>query len=141
MDTCPHCVEGYLKCSTRSDIFECRCTDEARIRMGLRPLIEPSKWVPISNKVDLAHLGKLGEEASALSGIAHRCIIQGLRNGEANPDTGKLNIEALEDEIANVMAQCQMNVARFDLNKERIAIRAARKVRMKQAWHVMLEDK
>lgn len=49
----------------------------------------PSKWIPMTNLVDLAHLGKLLEECGELTGITARCIIQGI--DEADPESGKKN--------------------------------------------------
>lgn len=98
----------------------------------------PSKWIPITNLVDLAHLGKLGEEAGELSSIVSRCIIQGI--DEADPETGKRNRYALEEEIADVMAMSALAIERFGLDYIRILERNKRKQNMKRAWHAMLEE-
>lgn len=53
----------------------------------------PSKWIPITDFVALAHLGKAGEESAELSGILFRTIIQGIDG--VDPDTGKSNLLAI----------------------------------------------
>lgn len=59
------------------------------------PSTPPSDWQPITNKHDLAVLGKLGEEATELGSAIFRCIIQGLN--EREPTTGKVNRQWLEE--------------------------------------------
>lgn len=100
----------------------------------------PQRWVPITDLVDLAHLGKLGEESGELSSIIARCIIQGIDG--VDPSTGKPNRIALQDEIADVRAMSYMAIDRFNLSLDEIDLRANRKIIMKQKWHNMiLEDK
>ncbi len=96
----------------------------------------PSKWVPMTNLIDLAHLGKMGEEAGELSSIISRCIIQGI--DECDPETGKPNRLALAEEIADVMATSELAIERFDLDEGFISLRIERKKNMKRAWHAML---
>lgn len=98
----------------------------------------PSKWIPVANEVDLAHLGKLGEELGELSAIVSRCIIQGIDG--ADPETGKPNLLALQEEIADVRAMSQLAIERFNLAEGEIVFRAQRKVAMKRTWHAMLKD-
>jgi len=92
-------------------------------------------WHPISNPVDIKHLGKLGEEAGELASAVSRCIIQGV--DEAEPVTGKVNREWLEDEIADVMAGSMLVMRRFNLNEERISERVERKMAQLRSWHDM----
>ena len=99
----------------------------------------PSKWIPMTNLIDLAHLGKLGEEAGELSAIISRCIIQGI--DECDPETGKPNRRALTEEIADVMVMLNLAICRFDLDWNFIVKRVIRKQDMKRAWHKMLEEK
>lgn len=49
----------------------------------------PNPWHPISDPVDLKHLGKLSEELGECSAAVARCIIQGI--DECEPVTGKIN--------------------------------------------------
>lgn len=96
-------------------------------------------WHPIDNKIDLKHLGKLGEEVNELGAAVSRCIIQGI--DECEPVTGKSNREWLEDEIADVRANSELNIERFGLDEKRIAERAARKKEHLRAWHSMAGTK
>lgn len=59
---------------------------------------EPNPWQPISDPIDLAHLGKLGEELNEAGAAVNRCIIQGLDGVE--PITGKVNRERIVDMLA-----------------------------------------
>lgn len=96
-------------------------------------LRDANPWHPISDPFDLKHLGKLGEEANELGAAVSRCIIQGV--DEAEPVTGKINREWLEDEIADVRANSDLVIKRFRLDEERIAARAEKKKRFLQGWH------
>lgn len=101
----------------------------------------PSKWIPISDPVKLAGLGKLIEECGELSAIAGRCIIQGMLG--VDPSTGKVNREALIDEIADVYALSQV-AFKYVLHLEEAECvemlrRAQRKMEMKDAWLEMLK--
>src|SRR4051812_36337432 len=73
-----------------------------------------SEWQPITNKHNLAALGKLGEEASELCSAICRCIIQGM--DELEPTTGKPNRQWLEEEIADVMALTTLAIQELDLD-------------------------
>lgn len=96
------------------------------------PTEAPSEWQPITNKADLAHLGKLGEEICECGASLFRCIIQGVY--EAQPVTGKINKEWLEDEIADIQALLSFAMTRFELNKNRIDERIKRKIAYKKPW-------
>lgn len=98
-----------------------------------RPALNP--WHPITNSVDLKHLGKLGEELGECSAAVARCIIQGIN--ETEPTTGKPNREWLEEEIADVIANTTLVVGRFDLDDQRIAARAVKKIAQLRTWHDM----
>lgn len=90
-------------------------------------------WHPITDAVDLKHLGKLGEELNECGAAVFRCIIQGVF--EREPVTGKLNCEWLEDEIADVRANSELVIKRFRLDEARIAARAEKKKLHLQQWH------
>jgi hypothetical protein len=97
-------------------------------------------WHPITDSVDLKHLGKLGEELGELGAAAgkcaaavSRCIIQGI--DEREPVTGKLNREWLQDEIADVQANIDLVVERFALDEQAMEERAAKKRRHLKQWH------
>lgn len=97
--------------------------------------MEMHPWHPIADAVDLKHLGKLGEELNECGAAVSRCIIQGL--DEAEPVTGKINREWLEDEIADVEANIKLVKQRFALDAYRIAERADEKERRLRIWHAM----
>lgn len=92
-------------------------------------------WHPITDPVDLKHLGKLGEECGELGQAVCRCIIQGMY--ETNLKEGKSNESVLEDEIADVLANIQLVIARFDLDESAIHKRKVHKIPKLQAWHRM----
>jgi hypothetical protein len=100
------------------------------------PVLNP--WRPMTDPVDVAHLGKLGEELNECGSAASRCLIQGI--DQAEPVTGKVNRQWLQDEIADVLATVRMAVARFDLDIGAIEARAMLKTFHLQAWHKMIEE-
>src|SRR4051812_1950163 len=64
-------------------------------------IVKANPWQPIRGPIDLAVLGKFGEELGECQAAVSRCIIQGL--GGAEPVTGKINQDWLEDEVADVL--------------------------------------
>jgi hypothetical protein len=96
----------------------------------------PSAWIPVSEPRVLAALGKLAEEVNELGAIIARSIIQGTRG--TNPETGELNIEALEKEIADVRGLSALVIRQFGLDESAIAERAEKKRQMKYDWIQML---
>lgn len=101
-------------------------------------LREANPWQPTTNPLDLAHLGKLGEECSELGSAVNRCIIQGI--DEREPVTGKSNREWLEDEIADVMANIGLVVLRFNLDGVRMTNRSEKKKCHLRGWHKQLPE-
>lgn len=98
-----------------------------------------SPWSPETSQFRLAVLGKLAEEGSEVATAAVRCIIQGI--DEKEPVTGKLNREWLEDEIADVMAQCDLAITNLDLDRDRISSRRFAKSLMTGEWQESLLGK
>jgi hypothetical protein len=98
----------------------------------------PSKWIPEKDARILAVTGKLGEEAAELSKICHRIAIQGL-NG-IDPATGKPNVVALLEEIADVRALSDIAHDRFDIYGPEFRERVVRKIAQKEAWLELLKD-
>jgi hypothetical protein len=128
-----------MKCVLKEGCQEggqCKIYDECYYDRPTEP--KPSLWIPITDAVDLAHLGKLAEELGECSAIVGRCIIQGADGAE--PTTGKINRVALEEEIVDVFAAAQLVAKRFGLSWPRTAQRIERKKRMKREWHRMLKD-
>lgn len=99
-------------------------------------LRDPSPRHPMSDPVDLKHLGKFGEELGECQAAVSRCIIQGI--DECEPVTGKQNREWLEDEIADVYANAHLVATHFGLSMERIGARAQRKMDHLRKWHDMV---
>lgn len=92
-------------------------------------------WNPTTNVRDLKVLGKLGEECGELSSCISRCIIQGFY--ESEPVTNKENREWLEDEIADVLANIELAIEYFQLDKERIKRRSIDKKKHLLEWQEM----
>lgn len=91
-------------------------------------------WHPMSDPVDLKHMGKFAEEVNELGSAIARCLIQGI--DECHPETGKVNREWLEDEIADVIANIQLCDERFGgFNWGEINLRIQRKIAHLRTWH------
>lgn len=103
------------------------------------PTKELSDWQPITNKHDLAVLGKLCEEVNELGAAISRCIIQGL--DEAEPVTHKINRKWLEEELGDVFALATIAIERLGLNDSAISDRSARKIRYKMPWFLSLAER
>jgi hypothetical protein len=96
---------------------------------------DPSPWTPISDPVDLKHLGKFAEEIGESGSVVGRCIIQGMDG--VDPASGKTNRQRLEDEIADLYANAELVVERFGLDRSHIDNRAAFKMNHLRRWHAM----
>ncbi|MBB3608629.1 hypothetical protein [Rhizobium sp. BK602] len=59
-------------------------------------------WLPENDLIRRQVLNKLTEESGELLQIVGRCLAQGI--DKADPKSGKPNIDALADEIADMMA-------------------------------------
>jgi NTP pyrophosphatase (non-canonical NTP hydrolase) len=94
----------------------------------------PSPWIPMSDPLDIKHIGKLGEETGELSTVIFRCLIQQM--DQTNPDDGKINKQWLEEEIADVLANIGLCKKHFNLNIDPERIK--RKKQMLKTWHGML---
>ena len=99
-------------------------------------------WHPITNSVDLKHLGKLLEEIneqievlSKLGKVVSRCLIQGMDG--TNPADGKANKQWLEEEVGDVVGNIDLVIDRFNLNRTFIADRAENKKQRLRTWHAM----
>lgn len=100
-------------------------------------LRDANPWQPMTDPLDLAVLGKFGEELGECVAAKERCGIQGI--DEREPVTGKLNREWLEDEIADIIATSTLARIHFNLDNARIIVRAEKKIAHLRAWHSMLE--
>ncbi len=89
-------------------------------------------WQPMTNKNDVRVLGKALEELGELIQITSRCLIQGIK--EREPASGKVNKLALEEEVADVLAQVGMLIGQFNLDQKFINKRQAEKLKKMDAW-------
>jgi NTP pyrophosphatase (non-canonical NTP hydrolase) len=96
----------------------------------------PEAWIPETDHVTLAVLGKFAEELSEAIKIVTRCVIQG--SGEADPETGTPNLVALREEIADVMATTNVAIEYFALNRDEIHARVQRKELHLRTWHDLI---
>lgn len=93
-------------------------------------------WRPISDALDLKHLGKLSEELGEAQAAVARCIIQGI--DEAEPVSGKPNRQWLQEEIADVEATLIIVKEQFGLDQLGIAERCRRKAAYIARWLGMI---
>jgi hypothetical protein len=96
-------------------------------------LRDADPWQPMTRPIDLKHLGKFGEELGETVAAVMRCVIQGI--DEAEPVTGKVNRKWLEDEIADVLANAELVLKHFGLDRKRIDLRKNRKIVHLRQWH------
>lgn len=94
-----------------------------------------NKWVPESNPMILRRVGKTGEECAELSKVCSRITIQGLDG--IDPETGKTNRQALANEVADVMAQCEVTIRKLGLNRRAINLRAYEKEQQMIEWEAL----
>lgn len=99
-------------------------------------LPDPNPWMPMSNALDIKHLGKLAEEANELGSAIARCLIQVI--DEREPVSGKPNRQWLTEEIADVLANIDLVIAHFDLPISAIEARKSRKISHLKQWYAML---
>lgn len=154
IDMCEHewPGSGCKKCKEESQMTEERRVPRYEDQDAPRPATEAEKaeaakeaakaalyrvspWQPITDPLHLKLLGKLLEELNEAGSAAARCLIQGMDGAE--PDTGKVNREWLEDELADVMANISLVAAGFEMDWDRMNARIARKRANLQAWHAM----
>lgn len=93
-------------------------------------------WSPIKDPMDLAILGKLGEECGELIAAISRCIIQGV--DEREPVSGKINRDWLMEEVADVRANILLTLQHFNLDEERMHDRTEKKLHHLRDWHYQI---
>jgi|1_EtaG_2_1085319.scaffolds.fasta_scaffold29641_2 NTP pyrophosphatase (non-canonical NTP hydrolase) len=96
-----------------------------------------NKWTPETNPMILRRVGKTGEEAAELSKVCSRIVIQGIDGSD--PRTDKTNISALTEEIADVIAQCEVCIESLGLDTEFIAGRVFYKKARMAEWESMFQ--
>ena len=97
-----------------------------------------NKWIPEASPKVLRRVGKTGEEAAELQKVLSRIVIQGIDG--VDPATGKTNLQALTEEIADVMAQCDVCIAAFDLDLDAICRRFFVKVEQMREREAMFDE-
>lgn len=95
----------------------------------------PNPWHPMTDSVDLKHLGKLVEELGECQSAAARCIIQGI--DEKEPSTGVSNRDWLTNEVADVMANLDLVISHFGLDRQFLISRINKKTSHLKRWHEM----
>lgn len=94
---------------------------------------EPQPWQPVTNALDVAILGKAIEEAGELVAILGRCLIQGMDG--VDPTSGKSNRLALQEELADNMAQRYFLEERYNLDQAEMSRRWSAKIAFLKLWH------
>lgn len=102
------------------------------------PSSGPSDWRREPSERRNALLGKLAEEASELATRCSRAMIQGLN--ELDPDSGRSNLDHLQDEIADVRAISQLAVEFLALDSALMRDRQYLKYHYKLPWIEALPD-
>jgi hypothetical protein len=95
-------------------------------------------WIPETDPLRLAALGKLQEELGELPAAVGRCIIQGIEGKEE--ETGIPNREWLENEIADVHATLRRVIRRFQLDDRVMTHRMIGKLAHFRAWDRRIEE-
>lgn len=117
---------------------ECGETTEADAREAAQPPnwtnSKMNPWMPDDNPKQARRLGKTGEEVNELGSVLFRISIQGIDS--IDPSSGKTNRQRLLEETADVMAQCQCNMADLFTNDERkfVLDRSLEKCRQMAQW-------
>ncbi|WP_394789098.1 hypothetical protein [Rhodoferax sp.] len=97
-----------------------------------------NKWMPTTNPLILRRMGKTGEEAGELLAVTNRVIIQGI--DEIDPSSGKTNRQRLQEEIADVVAQCYCTINALSLDENFIRMRTVEKQRQMIEWEALYSE-
>lgn len=92
-------------------------------------------WNTEQSPLILRRVGKTGEEAAELLKVTNRIVLQGLAG--IDPSSGKTNVQALTEEIADVMAQCDVCIDALGLDWDVIRRRVRQKVELMREWEAM----
>lgn len=103
-----------------------------------------SPWQPITDKIDLSHLGKSMEEVGELISelgklqqIMARCVIQGV--DEINPTSDKTNRHEITKEIADVYVQLELLTERLKLDCTFMIARYNKKKALQNEWRKLIK--
>lgn len=95
-------------------------------------------WKHETDGLTIRRVGKLNEELAELSKVASRIIIQGIDS--LDPKSKKSNRESITEEIADVMAQCQLCVEQLNLDYIAIEHRIDAKKKRMEEWELVLKE-
>lgn len=137
---CPGCLYEITDVQYQSCGFDVNCP---RCRShNIRSFTEVksmSPWIPEKDAAILRRVGKTGEECAELLKVTNRIVIQGIDG--VDPETGKSNLAALQEEMADVIAQCEINIEHFGFNMEEIRMRVYKKKAWMAEWEALVKDK
>lgn len=94
-------------------------------------------WKCETNQLILRRVGKLGEELAELLKVTNRIVIQGYDG--VDPENNKSNQQALTEEIADVMAQCEVVKKHLTLDERFIKDRIKVKKKQMGEWEWLLQ--
>lgn len=93
----------------------------------------PADWIPMRSRAGLAMIGKLVEEMGECLAVAGRIIIQQGFDG-IDPETGEVNIDRLQRELADVEAMSTIIIDRLNMDVAAMDRRIDAKYEHKQKW-------
>lgn len=96
------------------------------------PTAIPAPWQPITDPIQIAVLGKLGEELNELGAAVSRALIQGVDG--IDPDTDRANRRLIADEIADVEAMILHTRMLLEVPNYQTAGRRDRKFEFIRKW-------
>lgn len=91
-----------------------------------------NKWELAEDPTLRRRMGKTGEELAELAAVVNRIQIQGL--DAVDPGSGKTNRQRLQEEMADVYAQLDTNLAVLGLDGPAISDRVMEKQRQMHEW-------
>lgn len=97
-----------------------------------------NKWQLEQSDIIRRRMGKTGEELNELGAVVSRIQIQGI--DAVDPGTAKINRDRLEEEIADVYAQLDVDIDALGLDAQAIAKRRARKRAQMYEWEALYLD-
>ena len=122
-----------MACATRAaDDFD----REREVELEAARLMTITPWNPVTDPQENAVLGKFLEEVSELGAILARIKIQGADG--IHPVTGKPNLAALMEEVADVTAQAELASGFYGLDANAIRTRVERKKNLMRLWHGLM---
>lgn len=105
---------------------------ESADAIGLNSMTEVSKWELEESPILRRRIGKTNEEICELGKVLNRMALQGV--DATDPSTGELLIDQLHEEVADVLAQIEVNEKFFKLDMCRINVRKKQKIKQMYEW-------